>query len=239
MDLAKYLIPEETIATESLSDTMKGLSVLGVILLGLGLSISDWKRDNENKHRQAEEAKKLKSEAKARAAWFDTIDGKACKRRLQKKYGQEIDINSTKLKKAIVDDIIKIGKKINSDKALCRKWMDEYLQYAKSDLYSDESEIPEYVYDDIKEIGSGPCATSPEDYSNGNNWTWAISDLEQLTRTWVCNERLFPLYENALNTKYADEISWGILSAFKWVGDGDEGLIGTAYHAIFDHIRGA
>lgn len=49
MDLLKYTIPEKDIATEGLSDTLKGASIIGIALLGLGLSISDWKKARDQK----------------------------------------------------------------------------------------------------------------------------------------------------------------------------------------------
>lgn len=235
MDLLKYTIPEKDIATEGLSDTLKGASIIGIALLGLGLSISDWKKARDQKAKQDEEAKKEKSKLTAKAAWFDSPEGKACKQRLQRKYGQDINVDSGKLKKSIQNDIIRIAKKINSNKKTCQKWMTEYIEYAKSELGED----PKFSYQDAKDLAAEPCAVNPEDYSFKNDWSWAICDLEQTSRTWLCDKYLFSMYENALNTKYADEISWGILTSFKWVGDGDEGLIGVTYQPIFDHIRGA
>jgi len=237
MNLKPYMIPREYIATEGITDTLKGASIIGIALLGLGLTISDWKKDKANKERMKAEANKAKTAAAAKAAWFESAEGQACKRRLQQKYGQDININSAKLKKAIEADITKIGKKINSDKKTCKQWFEEYMKYAKNDLFAGK-ELPKYVIEDTKEILSGPCAVPPEDYSDNTDWTWAICDIEQIARAWLCDAYLFDAYTNALNTKYADEISWGILKSFKWVGDGDEGLIGTRYQPIFDHIRG-
>lgn len=237
MDLLKYIIPENDIATEGLSDTLKGASIIGIALLGLGLSISDWKKVKDLKARQELEAKKERSALAAKTAWFDSPEGKACKQRLQRKYGQEINVDSNKLKKDIEMDIARIAKKVNSDKKTCQRWASEYLEYAKKELY--DGKLPDYAYQDAKDLAAEPCAVNPEDVGYKNDWAWAISDLEQSSRTWLCNEYLFPMYENALNTKYADEISWGILKPFKWVGDGDEGTIGVTYRPIFDHIRGS
>ncbi len=238
MNLKSYLIPRDCIVTEGVTDTLKGLSIIGIALLGVGLSISDWKKDKANKERMKAEANKAKIAASAKSAWFDSAEGQACKRRLQQKYGQDINIDSAKLKKAIENDIAKIGRKLNSDKKVCKQWRDEYIAYAKSDLFAGEA-LPKYIVEDSKEIASGPCAVPPEDYSDDNNWAWTICDIEQMARTWLCDKYLFDAYTNALNMKYADEINWGILSSFKWTGDGDEGLIGTTYHKLFDYIRGA
>ncbi|MCM1213932.1 MAG: hypothetical protein NC548_05340 [Lachnospiraceae bacterium] len=203
MDLTPYLIPDDSIATESDStmQSLAGTLIFGSLLIAIGCKYNDWKKAKEDKAKQKAMADKQKSIAAAKAAWFDSPEGQACKQRLQRKYGQDINVDSKKLAKAIQTDIIKIAKQLNSNKKTCAKWAEEWITHAKrlwEDLTPDELKD---IEDTANEIRTAPCSTTGEDI---DDFVWVICDLEQMARIWICDKYLFELFCNALDTKYSD-----------------------------------
>lgn len=214
---------EDLIAEEGLSDKSKEnltlAGALALIIAGLGISYSDWKRDKKLREQQKQFEARARSEADAQAKFKASPEYSQIEAKLKKKYGNDIHININKITNEIEKDISKIGKKINSDKKLCAKWAEEYNEYYKKE-YAEED------IDGVNDIKTGPCDVSPEDYCDKKNIAFTISCMDQTPLSWICNKYLFDLYAEALNAKYSNEIMYGLMTKFSAQGDGDEGLIG-------------
>lgn len=239
--LESYLIAEEADTNtnapnskEKLKTICKGIAAAAIMALGAKAIYDDNKRTKEIAKINKENIAKAKAEQEEHENWkkFSPEYTEYCKYVSKKYHVNYPDLSDSdkkalanKLDDSIEADLKKIANGINRNKKLCNELAEKYLKYARRDDPEYFETLQKSYEDDAEEIRRGPACG----YSENGDGDFCISDIDQTPRSWVCDEYLFDSFSDAINKKYYREIKLGIMTKMKWIGDGDEGLIGCNY----------